>query len=255
MLLCAALSGRPGLEVAALDFYRELGLRRGASQQDIKAAYRDLAKKYHPDKNKDKNAPQRFQRIASAYETLSDPDKRRSYDLHGEDYANVQQQQQQQAHFRQQQQDFFEAFGGRGRRQQHQGPPIFSSTQWLTSESYRELVEDSGENWLIQFYHDHSEPCKEFAPRWEVRGRERERARARAVCGARGRPAGGGGACGRTGGRRHAAAAAVAGGAPTARARASRPPAPAVSPSRPSPPDAPCRPWRRSCRRWSASRA
>ena len=55
------------------------------------------------------------------------------------------------------------------RRHGHaQGPPIFSTTTFLTSEGYRDLVEDSTENWLIQFYHDWSDQCKEFAPRWEA---------------------------------------------------------------------------------------
>ena len=67
----------------AADYYRELGVRRSASSADIKAAYRDAAKKYHPDKNKDANAQMRFQRIAAAHETLCDPEKRRLYDLHG----------------------------------------------------------------------------------------------------------------------------------------------------------------------------
>ena len=54
--------------VRAADYYRELGVRRSASSADIKAAYRDAAKKYHPDKNPDPQAGVRFQRIAAAYE-------------------------------------------------------------------------------------------------------------------------------------------------------------------------------------------
>ena len=151
------------------DFYRDLGVSRRASASEIKAAYRDAAKKYHPDKNKDEDAQIRFQKIAAAYETLSDPEKRRLYDLHGSDYAQVQQQHEQRQQQQRQQEEFFNAFGGGHRRSRHnQGPPIFSSTLWLTSESYRDLVEDSNENWLLQFYHDGSEQCKEFAPRWEA---------------------------------------------------------------------------------------
>jgi hypothetical protein len=151
------------------DFYRDLGVSRRASASEIKAAYRDAAKKYHPDKNKDEDAQIRFQKIAAAYETLSDPEKRRLYDLHGSDYAQVQQQHEQRQQQQRQQEEFFNAFGGGHRRSRHnQGPPIFSSTLWLTSESYRDLVEESNENWLLQFYHDGSEQCKEFAPRWEA---------------------------------------------------------------------------------------
>ena len=49
---------------ACVDYYRELGLRRTATQADIKAAYRDLAKRYHPDKNKEPGSAERFQRLS-----------------------------------------------------------------------------------------------------------------------------------------------------------------------------------------------
>ena len=149
------------------DFYRDLGVARRASQSDIKAAYRDAAKKYHPDKNKDPNAQVHFQKIAQAYETLSDSEKRRLYDLHGTDYARVQQQHEQHQQHQRHQEEFFNAFGGGHRRSRNQ-QPIFSSTIWLTSESYRDLIEEGKESWLLQFYTDGSDHCKEFAPRWEA---------------------------------------------------------------------------------------
>ena len=103
--LCNALVAQlllAALSVAhARDFYRELGVRRLASVNEIKAAYRELAKKFHPDKNKEAGADVRFQRIAEAYETLSDPEKRRLYDMHGDDYANVHRQQEQRLHHQQ----------------------------------------------------------------------------------------------------------------------------------------------------------
>ena len=110
----------------ALDFYRELGVRRGANQADIKQAYREAAKRYHPDKNKDVAAQSKFQKIAQAYETLSDPEKRRLYDMHGEDYANVQQQQQHQNQFQRRQQDMYDPFGQYRRRPQvaHLAPHV-----------------------------------------------------------------------------------------------------------------------------------
>jgi molecular chaperone DnaJ len=64
-----------------MDFYIVLGLERGASLGEIKRAYRRLARKYHPDINPgDRMAAAQFRQIAEAYETLSDPDRRRRYD-------------------------------------------------------------------------------------------------------------------------------------------------------------------------------
>jgi curved DNA-binding protein len=62
------------------DYYKSLGLARGASDEDIKKAYRRLARKYHPDVSKEKDAEERFKEIAEAYETLKDPQKRAAYD-------------------------------------------------------------------------------------------------------------------------------------------------------------------------------
>lgn len=71
----------------AEDYYTALGLKRGADDNAIKKAFKKLAIKYHPDKNKDdpEGAKQRFQKIANAYEVLSDPEKRSVYDEHGEE--------------------------------------------------------------------------------------------------------------------------------------------------------------------------
>src|SRR6266436_5339846 len=66
-----------------MDFYIVLGLERGATVGDIKRAYKRLARRYHPDINPgDRMAASTFRRIAEAYETLSDPDRRRRYDTH-----------------------------------------------------------------------------------------------------------------------------------------------------------------------------
>ena len=67
------------------DYYKILGLSRGASEEDIKKAYRKMALKYHPDKNKAAGAEEKFKEIAEAYEVLSDPKKRGVYDQYGEE--------------------------------------------------------------------------------------------------------------------------------------------------------------------------
>ncbi len=62
------------------NYYRTLGLTRNCTQAEIKAAYKELAKKWHPDKNKSVNAHDMFIEIHEAYEILSNPIKRASYD-------------------------------------------------------------------------------------------------------------------------------------------------------------------------------
>src|SRR5260221_3508734 len=69
---------------AKRDYYEVLGVPRGASEQEIKSAYRKLALKYHPDRNPgDKQAEDRFKEAAEAYGVLGDGDKRKRYDAYG----------------------------------------------------------------------------------------------------------------------------------------------------------------------------
>jgi len=65
------------------DYYKTLGVSRNATQDDIKRAYRKLARKYHPDVSQEKNAEQRFKEIGEAYEALKEPQKRAAYDQLG----------------------------------------------------------------------------------------------------------------------------------------------------------------------------
>ena len=65
------------------DYYEVLGLSKSATDQDIKKAYRSLAKKFHPDVNKEKGADVKFKEVQEAYETLMDPQKRAAYDQFG----------------------------------------------------------------------------------------------------------------------------------------------------------------------------
>jgi DnaJ-class molecular chaperone len=73
----------------ARDFYKILGVERGAEEKDIKKAYRKLAREYHPDANKSADAEAKFKEISEAYQVLSDKDKRALYDQFGENYDKV----------------------------------------------------------------------------------------------------------------------------------------------------------------------
>ncbi|HHH39430.1 MAG TPA: J domain-containing protein, partial [Sedimenticola sp.] len=65
------------------DYYKVMGLQRDATQDEIKRAYRKLARKYHPDVSKEPDAEARFKEIGEAYEVLKDPEKRAAYDQLG----------------------------------------------------------------------------------------------------------------------------------------------------------------------------
>jgi curved DNA-binding protein len=115
--------------MAFIDYYKILGIPKTATEKEIKAAYRKLARKYHPDLNPDnKDAEIKFKEINEANEVLSDPENRKKYDKygkdwkHGEEYEKAQHHRQQQSQHRSGQQvfseqeysDFFESmFGGR----------------------------------------------------------------------------------------------------------------------------------------------
>src|ERR687884_1205202 len=70
----------------ATDYYAVLGLTRGATDSEIKRAYRRLARDLHPDVNPDPAAKERFQEVNRAYQALTDPDKRRIVDLGGDPF-------------------------------------------------------------------------------------------------------------------------------------------------------------------------
>ncbi|MDR0345009.1 MAG: DnaJ domain-containing protein, partial [Nocardiopsaceae bacterium] len=73
----------------ATDYYSVLGVRRDASQDDIKKAYRRLARELHPDVNPDPQTQDRFKEITQAYEVLSDAEKRQMYDLGADPFARA----------------------------------------------------------------------------------------------------------------------------------------------------------------------
>jgi curved DNA-binding protein len=146
--------------MAFIDYYKILGLAKSASADDIKKAYRKLARKYHPDVNpNDETAIKKFQEINEANEVLSDPDKREKYDQYGKDWKHAeefekakQQQgkrqytggQQGREHFNESDfSDFFESmfggakgasFGGSRRTAQFKGEDYHASLQLQLSD-------------------------------------------------------------------------------------------------------------------------
>jgi curved DNA-binding protein len=141
-----------------IDYYNILGLPRSATQQDIKKAYRKLARKYHPDVNPgDTSAEKKFKEINEANEVLSDPDNRAKYDEYGKDWQHAEafeKAKKEQAGYQRQRSsggdafseddfsDFFSAmFGGRGksggRSMQFRGQDIQAELELPLEEVYR----------------------------------------------------------------------------------------------------------------------
>lgn len=118
------------------DYYKTMGVNRKATQDDIKRAYRKLARKYHPDVSKEKDAELKFQELGEAYEVLKDPEKRAAYDQLGSNWkaqqdfrpppdwdAGFEFHGRPQGSFEQEEfSDFFESLFGRARgSQRHRG--------------------------------------------------------------------------------------------------------------------------------------
>ena len=97
-------------------FYDLLGVQPGVDEDALKRAYRKLALKYHPDKNKEEGAQEKFKEISVAYEVLSDPEKRKRYDAYGEKGVDDEMQGMDAS-------DIFSHFFGGGRRQRGEPKP------------------------------------------------------------------------------------------------------------------------------------
>lgn len=142
-----------------IDYYKILGINKKASANNIKKAYRKMARKYHPDLNPgDKEAEKKFKEINEANEVLSNPENRKKYDKHGKDWKHADEiekaQQQQQYHRSTQQrgpgqyseEDFSDFFGsmfgggsagGRGRNVQFRGQDYNAELQLELEDVYR----------------------------------------------------------------------------------------------------------------------
>jgi curved DNA-binding protein len=141
--------------MAFVDYYQTLGLKKDATEKDIKNAYRKLARKYHPDLNpNDKEAQKKFQELNEANEVLSDPEKRKKYDQYGQDWQHGEEYEKaRKARSRQQSwnsggmggdgfSDFFESmFGGGsgfsgGRQTKYRGQDYKADVQLSIQEAY-----------------------------------------------------------------------------------------------------------------------
>lgn len=137
------------------DFYETLGVARNATAEDIKKAYRKLAFQFHPDRNKDAGATDRFKEISEAYQVLSDPERRASYDQFGHAGANG-------AAGRGFEGfegfgglgDIFESFFGGGQRSQ--GPARGRDLEYRTAISFMEAVFGAEKEFDI----NRIEPCE-----------------------------------------------------------------------------------------------
>lgn len=119
--------------MAFIDYYKVLGLDKNASADDIKKAYRKLARKHHPDLNpNDKEAQKKFQQVNEANEVLSDPEKRKKYDQYGENWKHAEQFEQ-----AQQQQ------GGNGQYYyENSGNPFDGFSQGFGTEDFSDFFGD-----------------------------------------------------------------------------------------------------------------
>jgi molecular chaperone DnaJ len=149
--------------MAKKDYYEILGLQKGASDDDIKKAFRKLAIKYHPDKNQgDKEAEERFKEINEAYQVLTDPQKKAQYDQYGTtdfsggfdggfDFSDM-------GGFGDIFDTFFGGFGGGGSRRRRNGPERGADIEYSINLTFEEAVFGT-EKEVTVTRHENCETC------------------------------------------------------------------------------------------------
>lgn len=145
---------------ASEDFYELLGVSRSATVKEIRKAFKKLAVKYHPDKNKnDTQADAKFIQMASAYETLKDPETRKSYDLFGEPGKLDEKQKYQSYNYYQNE------FG------LYDDDALIVT---LSKADYEVNILDPSQAWFVNFYSPQCHHCRILAPIWRKLAAELE---------------------------------------------------------------------------------
>ncbi len=164
--------------MAYIDYYKILGIERSATQDDVKKAYKKLARKYHPDLNpNDPDAHRKFQEINEAHEVLGDPEKRKKYDQYGENWKHADEFEAQRQQYRSYQDgqegytywtessdgsgfsDFFEQlFGGMGGKKSQRSRYVFRGEDYTTelqvsladaAKTHKQIITVNGRNLRI----------------------------------------------------------------------------------------------------------
>lgn len=134
--------------MAKRDYYDILGVSKNASEEDIKKAYRKLAKKYHPDVSKDENAEEKFKEVQEAYDTLGDSGKRANYDKFGHEsqYGGYQQYEGGFGGFSGFSDIFSQFFGGGAQRVDPMAPQRGDDYERLMTITFEEAVLGASKN-------------------------------------------------------------------------------------------------------------
>lgn len=142
------------------DYYNLLNIPRDATVQEIRKAFKNLALKMHPDKNKeDPEAEQKFIKIAKAYDVLKDPTTRKQYDLYGdEEFKNQKNKYHSYTYYR----DHFGIYDD---------DPLITT---LSKNDYEINVLDQSQVWFVNFYSPRCHHCHEMAPMWRKLATELE---------------------------------------------------------------------------------